>query len=377
MENVKARKESTIQMIDVMIQNVDKGPSGFWTDDFEGCGNPQIFPEFDEGLKLGKTVQKEHYLCPWNTAILYGSKHGNIQTGCYHSCSINDAKYLSKDLLVKVLRSFKKRILNGNLDNLNSITPLLMKSDIEFIENQKLLEQQSMERTRKKREKTIREKAADLLVKYPEYAEMVIADYGEKIVQYTEGGCIDFDPDGLKEVVNGEKLTYNDYIDAQINSLGKTHSGFQWCFYNHPLGFKAQIEKVNSNFVCFQRIFIEGIYSDGICAMDKEQHIWMELKGFEGFKPGDCVEFFAEPYRYLKTGNGKQIDYGLRNPTGIKSIEKYELPLDQELMNQELESIICEACYLRVYCSGNYCVNSEVKEIKSEMKVLPKKKQEQ
>ena len=101
MENMKAKKDATVKLIDVMIQSADKGPSGFWTDDFEGCGNPKIFPEFEEGLKHGKLVQKEHYLCPWNTAILYGSKRGNIETGCYHSCSIEDAKYLSKELLIK------------------------------------------------------------------------------------------------------------------------------------------------------------------------------------------------------------------------------------------------------------------------------------
>lgn len=356
MENNKAKKEATVAMIDAMIQNADKGPSGFWTDDYEGCGNPQIFPEFDEGLKHGKLVQKEHYLCPWNTAILYGSKRGNIQTGCYHSCSIDDAKYLSKEILVKVLRSFKKRLLNGNLDNLEIITPLLMKSDIEFIEKQKVLEQQAEDRARKKEEKIIREKAADLLVRQPDYEEIIIANYGKKIVQMTEGGSIDFDPDGLKGIVHGEKLTYNDYIDAQINSIGKTHSGFQWCFYNVPLGFKGQIEKVTDEFVCFQRISIEGMYFDGICSDDKEQHIWMDLQGFEGYQPGDCVEFSAEPYRYLKTGNGKQIDYGLRKPTGIKKIDKYELPTDDELMRQELNLIRCEVCYLNESCDKTRCI---------------------
>lgn len=44
-------KKNTIKLIDVMIWNADKGPSGFWTDDYEGCGNPKIFPEFEEGLK--------------------------------------------------------------------------------------------------------------------------------------------------------------------------------------------------------------------------------------------------------------------------------------------------------------------------------------
>lgn len=35
----------------MMILHADKGPSGFWTGDQEGCGNPQIFPEFEKGLK--------------------------------------------------------------------------------------------------------------------------------------------------------------------------------------------------------------------------------------------------------------------------------------------------------------------------------------
>ena len=29
MENEKTKKEATVELIDVMIQNVDKGPSGF------------------------------------------------------------------------------------------------------------------------------------------------------------------------------------------------------------------------------------------------------------------------------------------------------------------------------------------------------------
>ena len=102
--------------------------------------------------------------------------------------------------------------------------------------------------------------------------------------------------------MNGEKLTYNDYIDAQINAIGKTHSGFQCCFYNHPLGFKGQVERISNGHICFQRIFIDLMDNIGDCLVYSEQHIWMDLKGFEGLQPGDCIEFFAEPYRYLKTG---------------------------------------------------------------------------
>ena len=30
------KKEKTIEVLDVMIQHADKGPSGFWVDDYEG-----------------------------------------------------------------------------------------------------------------------------------------------------------------------------------------------------------------------------------------------------------------------------------------------------------------------------------------------------
>ncbi len=51
-------KRTTIEALDVMIQNVAQGASGFWVEDHEGCGNPKIFPEFEEGLKRGRLVQK-------------------------------------------------------------------------------------------------------------------------------------------------------------------------------------------------------------------------------------------------------------------------------------------------------------------------------
>lgn len=39
----KQTKKKTTGLIDVMIQHADKGASGFWTDDYEGCGNPKYF----------------------------------------------------------------------------------------------------------------------------------------------------------------------------------------------------------------------------------------------------------------------------------------------------------------------------------------------
>lgn len=216
--------------------------------------------------------------------------------------------------------------------------------------------------------------SADLLKKHSEFADVIIANYGQKTVQLLEYGSIDFDPDGLKEVVRGEKLSYDDYIDAQINAMGKTHSGFQMCFYNYPLGFKGCVEKTSNGHICFQKIFIEGMYGDGYCFDDKEQHVWMDLKGFEDLKAGDCVSFFAEPYRYLKTGEGKQIDFGLRNPEGIRIIEEYELPSNDQLIDQEIDIMLCDTCFLNEICNKTICANIKWrKETKKSMKDLLKK----
>lgn len=87
-----------------------------------------------------------------------------------------------------------------------------------------------------------------------------------------------------------------------------------------------------------------------------EDHVWMDKSGFESFTAGDSVAFGAEVYRYVKTGNGKWIDYGLRNPTGIQKIEAYELPSDDELIMQEVRRTICETCFLSEQCNHTFCL---------------------
>ena len=111
------------------------------------------------------------------------------------------------------------------------------------------------------------------------------------------------------------------------------------------------------------------MYPDGDCFVGKEDHVWMDISGFENFQVGDCVSFSADIYRYIKTKNGKQIDFGLRNPQGIKRIEAYELPSDDELMEQEIEQMLCETCYLGEHCNKVSCLRpqNDMRTLKKQM----------
>lgn len=356
MRNEQAKK-ATIHALDLMIRHADKGPSGFWVEDYEGCGNPAIFPEFEEGLRRGHLVQKEHYLCPWNTAIMYGAGHGNINTGCYHSCSIDKAKYLSEQGLKKILVRFKARMENGDYNSVDHLLPLLTESERKHIEDRILAEQRERERNEERKRQERIKKAAALIAKYPDEESLLALYYGEKDRVLDEGGIILFDPASQRNVAGAEKFSYNEYLDVQFASLGKKRRPyFANCFFYAVMShFKGQIEKVRSKHICFKRIFISGMYTDGTMFDGKEDHVWMDKSGFEEFGVGDSVSFGAEAYRYVKTGNGKLIDYGLRSPTNIQKIEAYELPTDDELIMQEVDQIICETCFLSEQCNRNYC----------------------
>ena len=356
--NNKQMKKATVDAINVMISHADKGPSGFWVEDHEGCGNPAVFPEFEEGLKRGRLIQKEHYFCPWNTAIMYGDGHGNINTGCYHSCSISKARYLTTEELKEVLVRFKTRMENGDYDCVEHLSPLLTKDASRHIEDRILAEQYECERCERQKRQERLKKAAALIAKYPGEESLLAIYYGEKDCVLDEGGIILFDPASQRNVVGAEKFSYNDYLDVQFASLGKKHRPyFSDCFFSAVMShFKGQIEKIKPKHICFKRIFISGMYTDGTMFDGKEDHVWMEKSGFEECAVGDSVSFYAEVYRYVKTGNGKLIDYGLRNPTGIQKIEAYELPSDDELIMQEVEQLICETCFLSEQCNRNYCM---------------------
>ena len=369
----KELKNRTADLINVMIQNADKGLSGFWTDDYEGCGNPNIFPEFEEGLKHGKYVRKDHSFCPWNAAILYGDGHGNVTSGCYYSCSIRDAVYLSAEMLKAVLTRFNKRLKAGSYDDTEHIRPLLTEGERSYIEKQKILERQKQEHQWQK-DKDIRiKKASALIQKYQgneDLKALLAAHYGDDIMVRSQFGCIDFSLSGKRGIVGGEKLTYDEYVEIQIQSFGKQRSWFEMCYYNIPNEFIGCIGRKTKDKICFKRIYVSGMYSDGCDFFEgKEDHVWMDNQGFENFGIGDNVSFFAEVYRYIKTGNRKYLDYSLRKPQSIKQVSSYQLPREEDIIRQGINQIICETCYLSEQCSKMSCLRNrkEIQILKKQM----------
>lgn len=372
MSNEKVKK--TAELIDVMVQNAEKGPSGFWVEDREGCGNPEIFPDFAEGLKNGRLIQKDHFYCPWNSTILYGGKRDRLTTGCYHNCSIRDAKYLTPKMLRRLLRLFKKNLLAGTYayGRNDDIAPLISEKEIAYIKLQKENERRKLEKEIEVEHKKQVEISSGWMKKYLNRFDskdrawvkgIVTNYYGHKSYCNSSHGLFFFDPEDINDVVGAESLSYDEYIYIQLKAGRPKRSDFINCYMNISLGFKGCIEKISKNNICFKRIFVEGMFPGFECFDGKEDHVWMSRKGFENYKIGDSVSFGAEVYRYIKKSNGKSLEFGLRNPEGIKKIEPYELPSDEQLIEDEISRIICETCYLREQCSFTCTCTRNQKEL--------------
>lgn len=181
--------------------------------------------------------------------------------------------------------------------------------------------------------------------------------YGTNVVVQSEWGIIDFNPEGMKDVVGGEKLTYDEYLDIMKKSGHQCRHYFELCYYDcFEMDFKGQIEKKSKDNICFKRIFVSGMYSDGTFLDGKEDHVWMSKEGFKGYEIGDCLSFTAEIYRYLKTSNGKLIDFALRNPDDVCKIESYKVPSDEDLLIQNIDQMICEVCIFNEHCYMGMCI---------------------
>lgn len=170
--------------------------------------------------------------------------------------------------------------------------------------------------------------------------------FGTNILTNYEDGTINFDPESMKEVVNGKFKSYSEYLDVQANSIGKNRTYLELCYYDSfDDSFKGKVKRINfeNNTVLFSRIMILGFYPDGNSFAGKEDHVWVTVEDTSAFKPEECIEFNAEVYRYMKHGqDGKIIDYSLQNLSNIKKISHYEVPSDEELIDQQIRQLAFE-----------------------------------
>ena len=130
----------------------------------------------------------------------------------------------------------------------------------------------------------------------------------------TEFGIIDMSNDAMKDVVGGEDLSYEEYLQAVFNSRNIRRRCFEYCYYSNTwCEFKGQICRFDKKKgkVIFNRIYISGGLMDGDCYEGKEDHVWMDIEPFEKYQEGDCLSFGGEIYRYLKTRHGLKEKFQL------------------------------------------------------------------
>lgn len=85
--------------------------------------------------------------------------------------------------------------------------------------------------------------------------------WGKKLLATTEWGLIDFDPQGKDDMVGGDALSYDEYLDLQMQSGKRVRTYFEICYYDADFfSFKGRIKRINTKkqLLCFERIFVEA-----------------------------------------------------------------------------------------------------------------------
>ncbi len=184
----------------------------------------------------------------------------------------------------------------------------------------------------------------------------------EDIVATTDGGNIFF---SLKEKQNVRNLptstTYDEFLNIQRRGSANVRKYFEMCYIeDFQNWFMGQIQKIDDQKkkLVFRQIAVAGTYRNGNDFFGLEDHVWMDSRGFENCVVGDNVRFFADVYKYYKP-NEKRIDYALEDPTSIEKIESYEIPTKEDLIDQQVEQLVCETCRYGEQCFGNCIANQE------------------
>ena len=92
--------------------------------------------------------------------------------------------------------------------------------------------------------------------------------YGKKQLLIYDDRFVNFDPDSKNDIVGGEKLTYDEYIDIQMRSPNDKGSLFICAIYTPISDFYGTIARRSKDKkrICFNRIFFTYMYPDGMTA---------------------------------------------------------------------------------------------------------------
>lgn len=102
--------------------------------------------------------------------------------------------------------------------------------------------------------------------------------YGKKQLLIYDDRFVNFDPDSKNDIVGGEKLTYDEYIDIQMRSPNDKGSLFICAIYTPISDFYGTIARRSKDKkrICFNRIFFTYMYPDGMTPMpSKIMSGWM------------------------------------------------------------------------------------------------------
>lgn len=131
--------------------------------------------------------------------------------------------------------------------------------------------------------------------------------------------------------------------------------------------YNTKVLKLEKNKILLKGIVIDNMTSDGRYNYGYEDHINIldetSIKAFKNknIQKGDNVSFLGEPYVYTRKDGTR--DYSLKNIIDIQKIEDYEIPNKEELIDQQIQQLVCETCMFYEKCNFCYCMaNKEEKE---------------
>lgn len=178
----------------------------------------------------------------------------------------------------------------------------------------------------------------------------------------SEFGAIDTTDDAMKDVAGGENLSYEEYLQVLFNSRNIIRHCFEYCYYSNAWcdfkGGLADLIKRKARSYSIASMYLADLWMV-IATKVRRTMSGMDIEPFEEYQVGDCLSFGGEIYRYLKTKNGKQISFGIREPYDIKKIESYELPSDDDMLMQAVDQMICEVCMFNEHCYMGMCIANE------------------